>query len=354
MELTELIEVQIRYRFARIPGVAQVDVWGGFNREVRIELDPDRIRAVGLPVDQVIDAVRDVTEFLQTVVAGAKAGEYRTGGNAYRILVQLKNAEKRTLDEILNLTLTTASGEKVALRNLVETESSRGPILIDRKDQQRQVTVQANVAGRDMESVAVDVQTQLNQIPRPVGYDLTVAGNFEEQQKSSWELIISLVLALVLIYMVLACQYESLPRSAGSDVFGSPGGDRRASDALFDGNHLKCAVLHRLHHAGRHRGQQCHFVGGPIGPLASGGCVRARGRDRSGPAALAAHHDDHFDHHPGPFTPGLGHRRGSRCSGAPGAGGCGRPGRIHLDHAGANSGGLRLVSFGSWPTQRGW
>ena len=59
VELTELIEVQIRYRFARIPGVAQVDVWGGFNREVRIELDPDRINAAGLPLDQVLDAVRD-------------------------------------------------------------------------------------------------------------------------------------------------------------------------------------------------------------------------------------------------------------------------------------------------------
>ena len=58
VELTELIEVQIRYRFARIPGVAQVDVWGGFNREVRIELDPDRIKAVGLPLDQVLDAIR--------------------------------------------------------------------------------------------------------------------------------------------------------------------------------------------------------------------------------------------------------------------------------------------------------
>ncbi|MCP4630045.1 MAG: efflux RND transporter permease subunit, partial [bacterium] len=59
VELTELIEVQIRYRFARIPGVAQVDVWGGFNREVRIELDPDRIKAVGLPLDRVLDAIRD-------------------------------------------------------------------------------------------------------------------------------------------------------------------------------------------------------------------------------------------------------------------------------------------------------
>ena len=59
VELTELIENQIRYRFARIPGVAQVDIFGGFNREVRIELDPDRIRAVGLPLDRVLDAIRD-------------------------------------------------------------------------------------------------------------------------------------------------------------------------------------------------------------------------------------------------------------------------------------------------------
>jgi len=72
------------------------------------------------------------------------------------------------------------------------------------------VTVRANVAGRDLGSVAFDVQALLDQIPRPVGYDLTVAGNFEEQQKAFRELVISLVLALVLVYMVLACQYESL------------------------------------------------------------------------------------------------------------------------------------------------
>ena len=60
-----------------------------------------------------------------------------------------------------------------------------------------------------MGSVALDVQALLDRIPRPVGYDLTVAGSFEEQQKASRELVTSLVLALVLVYMVLACQYES-------------------------------------------------------------------------------------------------------------------------------------------------
>ena len=124
--------------------------------------------------------------------------------------MQLQDAEKRSIDEILDLTLTTASGEKAALRNVVETEPSRGPILIDRKDQQRRVTIQANIAGRDMGSVAAEVQSLLDRIPRPVGYDLAVAGNFEEQQKATRELVVSLALALILVYMVLACQYESM------------------------------------------------------------------------------------------------------------------------------------------------
>jgi HAE1 family hydrophobic/amphiphilic exporter-1 len=168
-----------------------------------IRIDRDKAADLGL-------TVRDVTELLETAVAGTKAGEYRSEGNAYRILVQLKDAEERSIEEILDLTLTTASGEKVALRNVVSTEASRGPVLIDRKDQQRRITVQANISGRDLGSVAAEVQGLLDRIPRPLGYELTVAGNFEEQQKADRELVVSLILALVLVYMVLACQYESL------------------------------------------------------------------------------------------------------------------------------------------------
>jgi HAE1 family hydrophobic/amphiphilic exporter-1 len=187
-----------------VPGITDVQssLEAGIPQQ-EIRVNRDKVADLGL-------SVRDVTEMLQTAVAGSKAGEFRAAGNSYRILVQLKDAEKRNLNEILNLTLTTASGEKVALRNLVMTESGRGPVLVDRKDQQRRVTIRANVAGRDLGSVAAEVQALLNQIPRPVGYELTVAGNFEEQQKAFRELVVSLVLALVLVYMVLACQYESL------------------------------------------------------------------------------------------------------------------------------------------------
>jgi HAE1 family hydrophobic/amphiphilic exporter-1 len=153
---------------------------------------------------------RDITEVIETAIAGSRAGNYHSEGNSYRILVQLKDAEKRSLDEVLNLTLRTAEGESVALRNLVTTVSSRAPLQITRKDQQRQVSVSANVAGRDLGSVAAAIQAQLDAIPRPDSYTLQVAGNFEEQQKAMRELTASLFLALLLVYMVLACQYESL------------------------------------------------------------------------------------------------------------------------------------------------
>ena len=187
-----------------IRGITDIEISqkaGVPQQEIRI--NRDKVADLGM-------SIRDVTEVLQTAFAGSKASEFRSQGNSYRIFVQLKDAEKRSLDEVLDLTLTTPAGDQVALRNLVETEASRGPILIDRKDQQRLATVQANVANRDIGSVAKDVQRALDLIPRPVGFELLVAGNFEEQQKAFHELLIALVLALTLVYMVLACQYESL------------------------------------------------------------------------------------------------------------------------------------------------
>jgi HAE1 family hydrophobic/amphiphilic exporter-1 len=188
---------------ADVPGVTDLEL----SREagipqMQIHVDRDKVADLGL-------SVRDVTEVIETAVAGSTAGEFRAEGNSYRILIQLEDAERRSMDEILDLTLRTSGGELVALRNLVHTESGRGPVTVQRKDQQRLVTLTANVAGRDLGSVAAEVQARLDRIVRPAGYDLLVAGNFEEQQRAFDELLTSLLLALLLVYMVLASQYES-------------------------------------------------------------------------------------------------------------------------------------------------
>ena len=204
LETLDLLARQAVQRISDISGISDVDS----DREAgmpqqRIHIDRDKVADLGL-------TVRDVAEMLQTAIAGRKAGEFRSSGNAHRIFVQLQDAEQRTLEEILDLPLIIEGGRRVALRNLVSTEAGRGPIVINRSEQQRLVRIEVNVAGRDLGSVAADIATRLREIPRPVGYDLHVAGTYTEQQEAFRELVFALVLALLLVYMVLACQYESL------------------------------------------------------------------------------------------------------------------------------------------------
>ena len=189
---------------AAVPGVTDVEL----SRDEGVPqatLTVDRAKAASLGLSP-----RDVAIALETAVAGATAGEFRERGYSYRILVQLADAERLPLDEILDLTIRTPSGEDVALRNVVQHESGRGPMVIERRDQQRFIKITANIAGRDLGSVAADVERELDEIPRPAGYDFLVAGSFEQQQEAFGELLVSLLLALLLVYMVLAAQYESL------------------------------------------------------------------------------------------------------------------------------------------------
>ena len=203
LEIMEEMAAAAAEAIAGVPGVT--DVERRFDEGIPQEsmrIDRQKVADLGL-------TVRDVTEVLRTAIAGSQAGEYRAEGNSYRILVQLKDAEQRSIDDVLNLTLSTASGELVALRNLVTSTPTRAPREIDRKEQQRIITVQVNVAGRAEGTTAGEIRRLLERIPRPDGYSFIIAGSYAEQQEAFRELMIALLLALLLVYMVLACQYES-------------------------------------------------------------------------------------------------------------------------------------------------
>jgi HAE1 family hydrophobic/amphiphilic exporter-1 len=204
LETLTLLADRAMEAIARIEGVENVDSNssdGAPQQRLRI----DRAKAADLGV-----SVRDIAQAIETAIAGSQAGEYRPEGYSYRILVQLADAQRLDVDQVLDLTVRSASGQAVALRNLVEADAGRGPTVIERKDQQRLLEVTGDVVGRDLGAVAADVEAALDQIARPAGYDFVLAGNVEEQRESSQQLGIALVLALVLVYMVLASQYESL------------------------------------------------------------------------------------------------------------------------------------------------
>jgi HAE1 family hydrophobic/amphiphilic exporter-1 len=177
-------------------------------------------RESGTPEEQIIVdrrkaadmllTVTKIAEMLKTVLSGSTAGFFREGGKEYRILVKLQDAEKRDLREILNLPVSNAAGEPVVLRNVVDVRPRSGPILIERRDQERIISVSANISGRDMGSILADIREGLQNIPVPRDFSIVFGGDYEEQQKSFRELLLGFVLSILLIYMVMASLFESL------------------------------------------------------------------------------------------------------------------------------------------------
>jgi len=203
LSILDALAGQASMAIKRIKGITDVDISrsGGVPQQ-EILIDRERAADLGL-------TPRQVSQTLESALVGAKVGEYRVAGESARILVQLEDAESRSLDEILDLVLTTAGGNKVSLRNLVTVKAGRGPALIERKDQQRIISVRAHYEGADLSSVADEVRTALADLVIPEGFEIRVAGNIEEQERAARELTLSLIVALVLVFMVLACQYES-------------------------------------------------------------------------------------------------------------------------------------------------
>jgi HAE1 family hydrophobic/amphiphilic exporter-1 len=154
--------------------------------------------------------VSQIAEFLHTVISGGRAGNFREAGDEFRILLKIKDSDKLSITELLDLTLTNIDGEQVVLRNVVHVRPRTGPVLIERKDQDRVVTISADYTGRDLGAILEDIRAGIRSIPIPDGFSILFGGDYEEQQKAFNELRLGLILALLLVYMIMASLYESL------------------------------------------------------------------------------------------------------------------------------------------------
>ena len=172
--------------------------------ERRILIDREKAAKLGVSVKTIADALR-------TVLAGSEAGNFRELGDEYTIRVKVKDADLMNVDKLLDMTVQSASGENIVLRNLIATESVLGPVTIERKNQERVLTVSANLYNRDLGSAIAELQEKLKSLePLPTEFSISFSGDYEEQQKTFKELALAFGLALLLVYMVMACQFESL------------------------------------------------------------------------------------------------------------------------------------------------
>ncbi|MBE0467001.1 MAG: efflux RND transporter permease subunit [Candidatus Desulforudis sp.] len=171
--------------------------------EVQVLVDRDRASAHGLSVHQVALAVR-------TALHGEVATVYRVGGDEIDVRVRLAEDFRRHLADLENLLIAAPTGAQVMLRDVAHLAVGESPVAITRDDQARTVSITAQIAGRDLGSVNADVQSVLSEMSLPSGYYFETGGEAEEMMDAFGELGFALVLAVVLIYIVLAVLFESL------------------------------------------------------------------------------------------------------------------------------------------------
>ena len=195
---------QVENVVENVPGVsdAQISRREGMP-EMRIYTDRDKASSMGLNVS-------DLANTLRTTVGGRVASMFRDGGREYNILVRLQEEDRRQLESVEQIPMYTPVGQTVPITSLVRMERSEGPVSIERQDQERMISVNANIEGRDLASVMADIDTGLREISVPSDFAILYGGEYEEQQKAFRALLLCFVLAVLLVYMVMAAQFESL------------------------------------------------------------------------------------------------------------------------------------------------
>jgi len=175
----------------------------GGQPEMGIHIDRERAANLGVPVETIAQSV-------QASVGGNRATFYREGGDEYDVMVRLQESDRTDLNELLNVSIANDSGKVFPLKNLVKLEERRGPMEIHRLNQERVVSISGEVVGRDIAGAVTDLNQELDRIQLSPGVFIQIAGDFEEQQKAFAELLIGFLLALLLVYMVMAAQFERL------------------------------------------------------------------------------------------------------------------------------------------------
>ena len=171
--------------------------------EIQIRIDRERAYRLGLSVYQVANTV-------QTATLGKVATRYREGSDEVDVRLRFKEKYRDSLDEVRSIPLRTSANQTVYLEQVADITTGEGPIMINRENQARRVSVTANIVGRDLGGVVRDIKGRLAGFEKslPPGYFLEYGGSYEQMQEAFLILAGAFALAILLVYMVMASQFE--------------------------------------------------------------------------------------------------------------------------------------------------
>ena len=203
LDTIERLARNVRNQLEPINGVTEVEVEESEGRPQQdINIDREKLAELGL-------GVNDVASTIQSNIGGSRAGVFRVDGEERPIMVRLRPQDRVDTEDIGNISIRGESGEVVPVSSVINQERSRAPTSINRVNGQRVQYITANLeedmslgeAVPAMEEVIADMDF-------PEGYSVYFGGEYEEIQQAQNDFLMAIILALVLVYMVMAGQFE--------------------------------------------------------------------------------------------------------------------------------------------------
>jgi len=192
-----------RAMMEQTPGIADVNIGREEGRpEIAVRVDRPKAAMLGM-------SVASVATTIQTNVAGTTAAQFRERGNEYPVIVQLREEDREEISDVGDVLLSTPTGQVVPAKNVLRLDREAGPVQIQRKNMERITTVNAEIEVPLSQAVEA-VQARLGQLRVPPDFSIGFGEELEEQARSFKQLQLVLILAVLLVYAVMASQYESL------------------------------------------------------------------------------------------------------------------------------------------------
>ncbi len=158
--------------------------------------------------------IEDINHIVSTAFAGGGAGVVYENERKFDLVVRLDSASRNNIDDVSQLYIPTTNGTQIPLSQVAEIKMELGPAQISREDGKRRIVIGFNVKDRDVESVVIDIEKELNEkVKLPEGYYYTYGGTFENLQAASKRLMIALPVALALIFMLLFITFNSVKQA---------------------------------------------------------------------------------------------------------------------------------------------
>ena len=171
--------------------------------ELSLKIDRLKASSFGIQMDS-------LARTLNTLFQGYEATKYREDDDEYDILLRLEEGDRRTIEDINRAEVPIPSGGRVRVDSFATVEEVRGPVTIRRKNQERIVTVEFDVIARPQGDVIADIRRRVeNEVMIPQGITIEYGGMIEEQEESERTLHLLIILGIILVYMVMAGQFES-------------------------------------------------------------------------------------------------------------------------------------------------